>query len=314
MSRATSSRPVAWAAVLALALTLPACDTSAESHPAQPESVAIAGVTVSREPGLHDGLPAAVKDSGVVRVATDVPYPPFEMFEGAGSRRITGLDYDLGQAIATKLGVRFDFTATKFDSIIPSIQAGKFDVVMSAMTDTKERQQVLTFVDYSASGSGILVAKGNPERISTLIDLCGRAVAAQSGTKQAELLQEDSPCPKAGKPDVQLSVFPKDADAQLAIKSGKVIADFMDKPAGGYLALTAEGGTAFELIDDAQYPNGVDATPNGIGVAKSQGGLPDSIQRALQALMDEGSYHRILEHYGQQGIAISKATINAAVG
>lgn len=313
MSRANSSRPVLWAGVLSLALALTACGSDNNDRPDIAESVTIAGATVTRDSALHDGLPAAFKESQVVRVATDVPYPPFEMFESEGSEQITGLDYDLGQAIAAKLGVRFDFTATKFDSIVPSIQAGKFDVVMSAITDTKERQQVLTFVDYSASGSGILVAKGNPERITTLTDLCGRAVAAQSGTKQAKLLQEDSPCQQAGKPEVQLSVFPKDADAQLAIKSGKVVADFMDKPAAAYLAQTAGDGTAFEVIEDAQYPNGVDATPNGIGVAKNSETLANSIQKALQALMDDGTYLRILDKYGQRSIAIPAATINAAV-
>lgn len=313
MSRANSSRPVLWAGVLSLALAMTACGSDTNDRPEIAESVTIAGATVTRDSALHDGLPAAFKESQVVRVATDVPYPPFEMFESEGSEQITGLDYDLGQAIAAKLGVRFDFTATKFDSIVPSIQAGKFDVVMSAITDTKERQQVLTFVDYSASGSGILVAKGNPERITTLTDLCGRAVAAQSGTKQAKLLQEDSPCQQAGKPEVQLSVFPKDADAQLAIKSGKVVADFMDKPAAAYLAQTAEDGNAFEVIEDAQYPNGVDATPNGIGVAKSSEALANSIQKALQALMDDGTYLRILDKYGQRSIAIPAATINAAV-
>ncbi|AYF75385.1 ABC transporter substrate-binding protein [Nocardia yunnanensis] len=313
MSRAISSRPMAWAGALSVALALTACGTGSDGAAAQPESTTIAGATVTRDHALHDGLPASIKSAGAVRVATDVPYPPFEMFDGADSQRITGLDYDLGQALATKLGVRFDFTATKFDSIVPSVQAGKFDVVMSAMTDTKDRQQVLDFVDYSASGSGILVAKGNPEHIATLTDLCGRAVAVQSGTKQAKLLQDQSPCKQAGKPEPQLLVFPKDADAQLAIKSGKAVADFMDQPAAGYLAATAENGAEFEVVADPAYPNGVDATPNGIGVAKNQKGLADSIQRALQALMDDGSYHKILDHYGQRGIAIMKATINAAV-
>ncbi|WP_149256734.1 ABC transporter substrate-binding protein [Actinomadura sp. K4S16] len=277
--------------------------------------VTVAGVTVGKDSGLHDLLPAEIKDAGTVRVATDVPYPPFEMYTSEGSRQMTGLDYDLGQAIGAKLGVRFAFSAQKFEGLLPAVQAGKFDVVMSAMTDTKERQAVLTFVDYSASGSGILVAKGNPKNITTLTDLCGQPVAVQSGTKQAKMLKDaNNPCVQAGKPPVKLSVFPKDTDGQLAIKAGKVVADFMDKPAAGYTAKTADGGAAFQVVDDPQYPNGVDSTPNGIGVTKKNPQLARAIQQALQALMDDGTYTKILELYGQKGIGIPKATMNAGVG
>lgn len=279
----------------------------------EPTSVTVAGAVVQTDPSLHQSLPGSIKSAGVVRVATDVPYAPFEMFTSAGSKQITGLDYDLGQALGAKLGVRFDFSEQKFDGLVPAVQAGKYDVVMSAMTDTKERQAVLSFVDYSASGSGILVAKGNPHGIKTLTDLCGQKVAVQSGSKQAAMLTGPTdPCLAAGKPAPQVQQKPKDTDAQLAIKSGQVVADFLDKPAAGYAAKTADGGNAFEVVEDAQAPNGTDATPNGIGVSRTEPELTSAIQKALQALMDDGTYAKILAEYGQEGIAIKQATINAA--
>ena len=266
----------------------------------------IAGVAVKTDPALHDALPSKFKDAGEVRVATDVPYAPFEFFQPEGSQQIAGVDYDLGQAIGAKLGVKFTFTQQKFDGIIPAIQAGKYDAVMSAMTDNAERQAVLTFVDYSASGTGILVKKGNPNGIATYKDLCGKPVAVQSGTSQVKLVgtwQKD-----CGGNQIQLQQYPKDSDAQLAISSGKVVASVLTKPAAGYSAKTTG---QFEVVEDPAAPNGYDATPNGIGIPKSEQDLAQSVQKALQALMADGTYKAILAKYGVEGIGIQQATINA---
>ncbi|GAA1898377.1 ABC transporter substrate-binding protein [Lapillicoccus jejuensis] len=296
---------IALAGLLGLGTTPPATASGSGS----PAPVATASSTV--DPALRARLPEQIRAAGVVRVATDVPYPPFEMFTSPGSTRMTGLDYDLGQAIGGVLGVRFVFGEQKFDGIVPAIQAGKYDVVMSAMTDTRQRQKVLDFVDYSASGSGILVAAGNPAGIRTLLDLCGRKVAVQSGSKQAAMLAgAQDPCTAAGRPKPVLAQYPKDTDAQLAIVSGAADADFMDKPAAGYVARTAGGGTRFEVVDDPAAPTGTDATPNGIGVSKALPGLAPLVRQALQRLIDDGTYGRILDAYGEKGIGIRTATIN----
>ena len=297
--------------VLAASVACAGCSNPADASGRAPID-GLSGIDVAVDPALHAALPADVRDAGVVRVATDVPYAPFEMFQSEGSERIVGLDHDLGQALARTLGVRFDFTQQAFDGIIPAIQAGKYDVVMSAMTDTAERQGVLDFVDYSISGSGILVSEGNPHGLTTLTDLCGRDVAVQSGSKQAKMLTaEDNPCRRAGLPDAVVAQKPKDTDAQLALMSGQVVADFMDQPAAGYAAKTANDGRRFDVVDDAKAPGGTDATPNGIGVGKGRPELTGAIQRALQHLMDDGTYARILAAWGESDIGIRTATINA---
>ncbi|QNS02552.1 ABC transporter substrate-binding protein [Streptomyces xanthii] len=274
----------------------------------------VAGVTVARDPALHEALPQQIKKAGTVRVATDVPYAPFAMFVSEGKSELTGLDYDLGQALGAKLGVRFAFTPTKFDGIVPALQAGKFDVAMSALTDNKERQKVVDFVDYSRSGSGILVAEGNPAKISTLDDLCGRKVGVQAATNQHKLLEaHQARCRSAGLRAADIQTFPKDSDAQLALRSGKVIAEVVTKPAAGWAAKTADGGKAFDLAEDPDAPAGYHASPNGIAVSRRLPQLTDVIQRALQALIDDGTLSRICDKYGVASIAVKEATKNAAV-
>ncbi|MGW5280305.1 ABC transporter substrate-binding protein [Streptomyces collinus] len=269
---------------------------------------------MSKDSALHDALPAAIKKSGTVRVATDVPYPPFEMFVKEGGSELTGLDYDLGQAVGAKLGVKFVFTPQKFDGIVPAIQADKFDAAISAITDNKERQQVVDFIDYSQSGSGILVGDGNPEKITALDDLCGKKVAVQAATNQLKLLKSrQSACAKNGMGKIDIQTFPKDSDAQLALRSGKVVAQVLTKPAAGWTAKTADAGKAFDLVEDPAAPGGYNASPNGIAVSKRLPELSTAIQKALQALIDDGTLKKIYDKYGVASIAVKEATKNAAV-
>ncbi|HYY12788.1 MAG TPA: ABC transporter substrate-binding protein [Kineosporiaceae bacterium] len=317
MALSTRTRTAVTAAALGTALLVTACGSSSSSSSAASTAgggssaggasgVTVAGVSITPDPALKSALPQKYRDAGQVRVASDVPYAPFEFFKPEGSQTIAGVDYDLGQAIGAKLGVKFAFTPQKFDGIIPAIQAGKFDAVISAMTDNAKRQAVLTFVDYSASGTGILVKKGNPNGIKSYKDLCGKAIAAQSGTKQVELVdtwQKDC----AGN-TIQLQQYPKDSDAQLAIASGKVVASILTKPAAGW---AAKQTGQFEVAEDPAAPNGYDATPNGIGVPKADQELATAIQKALQSLIDDGTYTKILAEYGVEGIGLKQATINA---
>ncbi|MFD9258204.1 ABC transporter substrate-binding protein [Streptomyces sp. NPDC059538] len=311
------SRNLITALTAATALaTLTSCsDSAAETAKAtggQPATVA--GVAVTKDAALHDALPDMIKRAGTVRVATDVPYAPFEMFVAEGKPELTGLDYDLGQALGAKLGVKFEFAPQKFDGIVPAIQAGKFDAAMSAMTDNKERQAVVDFVDYSVSGSGIMVVKGNPERITTLDDLCAKKVAVQAATNQLDLLKEhQAKCKAAGKSEIDIQTFPKDSDAQLALRSGKVVAQVQTKPAAGWTAKTADGGTAFQVVDDPAAAGGYGASPNGIAVSKKLPRLSDAIHKALQALIDDGTVTKIFDKYGVASIAVKEATKNAAV-
>ncbi|MFG2388439.1 ABC transporter substrate-binding protein [Streptomyces lavendulae] len=302
-------------AATALATLTSCSDSAAETAKTtggQPATVA--GVAVTKDAALHDALPDMIKKAGTVRVATDVPYAPFEMFVAEGKPELTGLDYDLGQALGAKLGVKFEFAPQKFDGIVPAIQAGKFDAAMSAMTDNKERQAVVDFVDYSVSGSGIMVVKGNPERITTLDDLCAEKVAVQSATNQLDLLKEhQAKCKAAGKSEIDIQTFPKDSDAQLALRSGKVVAQVQTKPAAGWTAKTADGGTAFQVVDDPAAAGGYGASPNGIAVSKKLPQLSDAIHKALQALIDDGTVTKIFDKYGVASIAVKEATKNAAV-
>jgi polar amino acid transport system substrate-binding protein len=286
--------------------------TTTTVGPATTTTVAAAYDITTIVAGIQPDTSIVVPDNykgGTVKVGSDIPYPPWEMYVG-NTDQVTGFDYDLAQAIGAKLGVTFQFVKTGFDSIIIGIQAGNLDVAMSSMYDNKTRQETVDFVDYAKDGTGILVLKGNPDGINTFADLAGKNVGCEKGTTQADALASlNDQFQSEGKPAMNVSEFPDQPAAVLAVQSGKVVCDLSDSSTIGYVAATTDSGQTFEVIMDPNPPAGWETQPDGIAVLKSNAGLRDAIQKALQELMDEGIYTTIIDHYGIQ--SWPSATINA---
>jgi polar amino acid transport system substrate-binding protein len=294
--------------------TTPTASTSATtSATPTPASTTIDGATITEDPALNALLPSAVTSAGKVRVATDIPYPPFEMYTAPGSNQPTGFDYDLSQALGAKLGIPFEFDQIVFDSIIPSLQAGKADIVMAAMVDSATREKVLNFIDYAKVTTVLVIAKGNPAKVTSLQSLAGKAAAAQTGTIQAGMLQTLATQLKAaGKPALTVLTYPKDSDALLAIKSGKAVADLVQLPTG--VADVTAQPNSFEIAKDPAAPNGYNPSTIGIGMVKANTQLLDAVSKALQALVTDGTYAKLLDKYGLGAAAVTTVDVNLGAG
>jgi ABC-type amino acid transport substrate-binding protein len=142
--------------------------------PAAPASVPAPGEV----PQLKDG---------VLKVGMELSYAPMEFYDE--TKRESGVDVELGQAIGKALGVQVEFVDMPFDALVGAVETGKVDIVASAMAVTPEREQRIDFIPYMAMGSGILVKKGNPNQIRTVTDLCYRPIGVQEATSQLKNLQ-----------------------------------------------------------------------------------------------------------------------------
>ena len=294
------------AALGATALLLAACGGSSSSSSSSAAPAASTAASDAAGVGASAALlPQEYKDKGLVNVASDIPYPPMEILNEDGT--VSGLDYDLSQALGQQLGVTFSFNKQAWDSIIPSLQSGNHDIIMSGMNDTLERQQTLDFVDYFLGGFSILVAKGNPDGITSLKDLCGKTVAEETEVAQIALIKAVSKeCP-AGQ-EITILELPSDSDAQNAVRAGKASADVLDAVVAGYSAATAPD--LFEVVVDPNEPNGVEPVYTGIGVLKANSGLTAALQAALQELIDNGTYTEIMTKYGLGQYAVTEAAVN----
>ncbi|AZK92702.1 MULTISPECIES: ABC transporter substrate-binding protein [Streptomyces] len=243
-------------------------------------------------------LPSDVKKKGVLRVATAVGYPPMEMYK-PGTTELTGVDPDLARAVADRLGLRLELTNAAFDGLIPGLKSGRFDLVMSSMTDSPERRKAVDFVDYFRTGGVIMTKKGNPEGIKTLEDLCGKAVVLAKGSSNLAIGQEQNT--RCGK-KMRISQSEDAPTGLLQIDSGRAVATIVDYPVAAMFV--KEKGT-YEALPE-QYGT----APWGIAVGKDRSGLRDAVQRALQDLIDDGGYRKVLDSYGVGGSAVPKATVN----
>ena len=245
-----------------------------------------------------------------IRVASDVPYPPWEYYDPATSKNPAGFDYDLSQAIAKKIGVPAPFNETPFDSIILSIKGGKNDMIMSDMYDNLEReQQGVSFVDYAYDGTSILVKKGNDAGVSNLDSLAGKTVACESGTTQQAFLQKlDKQFATDGKDKITILALPNQPAALLAVTSGRAVGDLTDHSTASYIAKTTNSGNTFEVVADPAAPEGYDPQLVGIGIVSTNTQLIDTVQKALQALIDEGAYQKMVATYGL--IPVKAAEVN----
>lgn len=289
-----TSRVAAGLAAVLMATTLAACGSSDDATPQVDLDLA--------DPELRAMLPEDVREEGVLTVASDVPYPPFEFYDSDG-KTVIGLDPGLGKAIGDLLGIRLDFKAVNFDTMIPSMLSGKYDIAFTGMGDTPERQEKVDFVNYLTSGGSFMVLDGADVAPTALPELCGLTVGAQSATVIVEYLSQlvAPECP-ADAP-LELSTFTGQDDLVTALRSDRVDVAVIPTPSAVYLVETT--GEEFEL--PFTLPVGL----TGIAFPKGEDELVAAFQAALQRLMDDGTYLEILDEYGLADSAIEEATVNA---
>ena len=268
------------------ALTLTACTHASESlgaTVAPTAQTAAAPTTVHAATAATALVPDDLKGKQL-HFATDASYPPFEMFD-SDNTTIIGFDADVMSEIAGRLGVTFVPVNTGFDGILTGLAAGRYDAAISSFSITEERKKAVDFVTYMQGGAGIAVPTGNPNHFAMdWSTLCGHAIAAQKGTTQAieQLPALSKQCTDAGKPAIDISLFPSQNDTILAMSSGRVEAMMSDSAAIGYQAKLSNG--KFELAPGPVYS----ARPTGIAMPKGSP-LQPAISEAVKEIYADGT-------------------------
>ena len=246
-------------------------------------------------------LPKDIASAGVLIVGTDAAYPPNEFKDQSGAP--IGWGIELADGIAAKLGLTTKYQIASFDTIIPSITGGTVDIGESSFTDNLEREKQVDFVNYY--NAGILWAAP----VGSTVDpdnACGLTVAVQSGTVEYtdELPAKNDACLAAGKDKIEILPYGSQDEATNAVILGKAAALSADSPVTLY-AISKAGGKL--------QPAGksFDTAPYGITVNKGSE-LTKAVQAALQSMVDDGSYGKILDKWGVTDGGIDTITINAA--
>jgi len=257
---------------------------------------------IKADPKLTAGLPAAIQSAGV-KMTTSEGYPPMEMFATDG-KTLIGVDPSIGRAIANKLGVPLSINNEDFNSQIPGITTGRYDWIMSSMTDNAERRKTVTFVDYVRSGNGWVVKAGNPAGMGDPSTACGKSVAVVDNGSSLSLAESfDAACKAAGSKGVNILKFAGDQEAILQVRNGRADAGINDYPVAAYRAQTSGGALDAVAIEGGESPWGIAMKPENKE-------LVDAVHKALQALIDDGSYAKILDAWNVSKMTVGTATVN----
>ncbi len=238
--------------------------------------------------------------AGTLTIGSDVSYPPQEFFP-VGSTTADGFDIDVGKALANEMGLKFAVVNTPFDGIIPALNSKKFDIMISAMTITDARSKVVDFIPYFVAGESFVVAKNATITPAKLEDLCGKKVAAESGTAE---LDEANGLNKAGgacaSNHVKTVTFQKDTEALTELKKGNVDIHFTDSPVAAY-----------EVLKDPsnlKISGGIiEVAPEGIAVRKGDAPIEDAVKAAFAKMKSDGTYANLLTKWNVSDGDITKA-------
>ncbi len=287
--------------VIAVAGSLALTGCGGKSGTSAGPSESTAAVKAAKVDEIAATVPDDIKKSGKLVVGVNIPYAPNEFKDANG--KIVGFDVDLMNAIASTLGLTAEFRESDFAKIIPSIQQGTYNVGMSSFTDTKERQASVDFVDYF--NAGIQWA----QRAGSSIDpnnACGKKVAVQATTTEEteELPKKSKACTDAGKPAIDILKFDGQDAATNAVVLGQADAMSADSPVTAYAIKQSNG----KLVAAGEM---FEAAPYGWPVAKGSP-LAQSLQKALEHLIETGDYKTIASNWGVEQGMISKPAINGA--
>lgn len=314
------TRPGGWrlaalAGLLAIAVT--ACGGGGADDGAAAPAAAPAGggavpdtssvlAGVQKDAQLASTLPPTIAQAGKLTLGSNLQSAPNNFYAADGTTPI-GYEVDLAKAIAAKLGVTVTYQDMAFGSLITSLQSGRVDLTMAAMNDTAERQKQIDFVDYFTSGITIMVKKGNPDGVTGPDTLCGKAVAVVQGTSHQEFATEQSAkCVQSGKGAITITATDSDTQNQNQLRTGRVAAILNDLPSAVYISRTAGDGEFFEVVPGEPINGG----PYGIGVNKTNTQLTEAVRGALQSLVADGTYTKILDAWGVQQGAITQVGVN----
>ena len=249
-------------------------------------------------------LPPAMIAKGVIIDGVNLPNPPME-FTDAGASTPKGLDIDLATALARRLGLTVKSDNVQFDQLLPGLATQRDDMILSALSDTAERQKVATWIDYFNSGDRFFVSAANAAKYPDQKSLCGQTVVVASGTSFVQDVPALSATICAGKAPIKVLAvgISGNAGLELQLTTGRAVAAVTGAETYGYLTQTEPGKWA--AVGDIFAKS-----PYGIAVRPGDTQLRDALTAALSHMVADGSYAKILATWAQQSSALGKITVN----
>lgn len=268
------------AIMLSSMLLLAACSSSSSDATTQAadatSEVAADQSSSAGESAAADGELKLVEEGKLI-VSTNAEFPPYEYYD---ANEIVGIDIEIAQAIADKLGLELEVKDGAFDAIIAEVVSGKADIGIAGMTVTDERKQNVDFSDSYATGTQVIIVKGDSE-IKSAADLEGKSIGVQLGTT-GDIMATDIK-------DSKVEQYNKGMDAVQALSQGKIDAVIIDSEPAKFYEKEVSG---LKILDEAFA-----VEDYAIALKKGNTALQSKINEALKELKAEGKIDEIIGKY-----------------
>jgi polar amino acid transport system substrate-binding protein len=289
-----------WSALVAsMVIAAFACGTALAAPPSP--AAENTSLTESVQPALVKLLPPQIASSKTLTVAVAVGSPPDDFRDDKGE--IVGWEIDILRAAAQSMGLELNIRPTTFDSLIPGLQARRFDAAVGQMGVTEVREKVVDMIGTLIGNELFAALKGSDIQVRTLDDLCGRTVSTTRGSREYEFAQAQNPkCTAAGKKPINVLVFSDATAAADSMMNRRSDLFWVGSTAVSYF-VNQSGGRAKVV---GHY---TDASYIGIALPKDSD-MSRALQAAVQHLIDSGTYEKIVRKWGLEAGAIKSAPLN----
>ncbi len=233
---------------------------------------------------------ALAKDWSTIRVGTDATYPPFESVDSSGA--FVGFDIEILNAICADIKAKCTYVNQDFDGIIPALVAGKFDVIDSSISITKEREKTIDFTNkYYNTPPAIVARKDAGIKGITVDDLAGKTIGVQSSTTHANYAQKTYT-----KSDVKL--YPSPDQYKLDLINGRLDAVNDDIVVlEDWLKNSPDAAKCCELVGAIKIDPAIHGIGVGFGVRKEDKDLTALLNKGIADILANGTYKKINDKY-----------------
>ncbi|MFD9453043.1 ABC transporter substrate-binding protein [Streptomyces sp. NPDC059985] len=252
-------------------------------------------------------LPADVRKTGSVRIGSSVGSPPSAYYPNGQDKPPAGQDIDIANAVAKVLGVKAKRQDASFETILPALGSGKYDLGTGNFGVTAERLKTIDFVTYINDGQGFAVKTGNTTlttQVDDLTQLCGLTIGTGAGTTfEKTLTAQQGVCAAAGKKPYEVKVFSEPGAVTTALQQGRI--DVVMSTINGLRHQAAQPAAQTTFLGEYHRLD--------VGFAFKKGSpLTPAFQAAVNELVKNGTYARILKKWGTTASAIETSRINPA--
>lgn len=253
------------------------------------------GVAAAKDKKPHQKSPAAMVTAKARSIGTlkdgITPYPDSD-FLAKNAKTWTGWEVQLTNDVAKMLNLHVKYVAASVTADIPGVQAGRWQLSTDDWFVTPAREKVVNFVTDLRSGTRFFESTGSKLKVSSPKDLCGHSVAVKKATVEATLAEKAATaCSKSGKPKLTVQLYPTEAAVTLAIQSNRAQVGWTGSTPTDYLVKQEPkkfkvAGRDFTVVTV------------GIVVSKQYPGLANATAAAVNNLIKNGTYEKLLKKWG----------------